>query len=97
MSKLAIIATIRIKPERIHEYLLEIRAHAGRCLAEESGTIQFDILQPVNEPDKVILYELFKDDTALESHLNGLLSAQFMKSQEEMIDDMSGYRCSVMD
>ncbi len=37
MTKLAIVATIKIAPGRRDEYLKHLRAHAGRCRATEPG------------------------------------------------------------
>lgn len=44
MPKLAIWATLEIAPGRIEEYLPVILAHKARCLRDEPGTLQFDVL-----------------------------------------------------
>ena len=46
MSKLAIVATMKIAPGQRDEYHKHLAAHRARCLANEPGTRQFEILLP---------------------------------------------------
>jgi quinol monooxygenase YgiN len=46
-------------------------AHKARCLEDEPGTLQFEILLPHDDDAKVLLYEVYRDDAAFEVHRNG--------------------------
>jgi quinol monooxygenase YgiN len=46
-------------------------AHGARCLKDEPGTRQFEVLAPHEDDTKVLLYEVYRDDVAFEVHRNG--------------------------
>ena len=71
MPKFALIASIEVAPGRRDEFLPLLRAHAARCLKDEPGTLQFDVLLPHDGGDKVMLYELYQDQAAFDAHSNG--------------------------
>src|SRR4029077_12719221 len=71
MAKLAIIATIEVAPDRRDQLLPLLMAHRGRCLKDEPGTLQFEVLVPREDDTKVLLYEVYRDDAAFDVHLNG--------------------------
>ena len=68
MSKLALVVTIEVKPGQVAAVLEAAKAHAARSLSSEPGTLQFDVLVPVNEDDKIMLYEAYVDEAAYEVH-----------------------------
>jgi quinol monooxygenase YgiN len=67
MSELVLVVNIRIKPENVEQFMAEVlaNAHAART---EAGCKQFDVLVDKNDPSKVMLYEIYVDDAAFESH-----------------------------
>ena len=71
MPKLAIVATIEVAPERRDQLLPLLMAHRARCLKDEPGTLQFEVLVPREDDTKVLLYEVYRDDAAFDVHLNG--------------------------
>jgi quinol monooxygenase YgiN len=48
-----------------------LAAHKTRCLNDEPGTLQFEILLPKDDDTKVLSYEVYRDDAAFEVHRNG--------------------------
>ncbi len=73
------------------------KAHAARSLSSESGTLQFDVLVPVSEDDKVMLYEAYVDEAAYEVHHNGASMAIVAKDIEGKVDGMSVVRCTMQE
>ena len=71
MPKFAIIATIEIAPGRTDEFVPLLMAHRARCLQDEPGTLQFDVLQPREDITKVMIYEVYSDEAAFDTHSNG--------------------------
>jgi quinol monooxygenase YgiN len=71
MPKLAIVATIEVAPERKDQLLPLLMAHRARCLKDEPGTLQFEVLAPREDDTKVLLYEVYRDDAAFDVHFNG--------------------------
>ena len=97
MPKLAIVATIEVTPGRMNEYLPLMMAHRARCLEQEPGTLQFEVLRPRDDDHKLMLFELYSDEAAFESHLNGSSMATLRQASAGMRQDMSGARCVVLE
>jgi quinol monooxygenase YgiN len=67
MSELVLVVNIRIKPENIEKFMAEVLANA-RAARAESGCKQFDVLVDKDDPTKLMLYEVYKDEAAFDSH-----------------------------
>lgn len=94
MPKLAIIATLDIAPGRRDRILPMLMAHRDRCLKTERGTLQFEVLIPRDEESKVVLYEVYEDDDAFETHRKGASIAQWRKEAAGMLGDLHITRCT---
>jgi quinol monooxygenase YgiN len=95
MAKLAIIATIEIVTERRAEVVPLLMAHRERSLKSEPGILQFEVLIPHDEDNRVLLYELYKDAAAFEEHRNAASIARFREETSGMIAKISGTRCAL--
>ena len=42
-------------------------AQAKRCLANEPGCLQFDVVQDPKEPTRFVMLEVYKDDDAIKA------------------------------
>jgi len=65
---MAIVATAEIASGRMDEVLPLLLAHRERCLQNESGTLQFEVLKPLDEGGKVLFYEVYSDEAAFKAH-----------------------------
>jgi quinol monooxygenase YgiN len=97
MPKFAIIATIEVAPGRRGEFLPLLNAHAARCLKDEPDTIQFDVLLPQEGENKVMIYEVYKDQAAFDAHANGPSLARLRQEAAGMMANVVGTRCSLAD
>jgi quinol monooxygenase YgiN len=97
MAKLAIVATIKVAPGRRDEYLKHLRAHAERCRANEPGTLQFEILAPHDDPDTVMLYEVYASSEAFQAHWTGESMKQIRRDSEGLQVSLSGVRCDLVE
>ena len=93
MTKLAIVATAVIAAGRMDEVLPLLTAHRSRCLEEEPGTLQFEVLRPRDDDAKIMFYEVYRDDAAFEAHWNGPLVARIRAETKGMITELSGTPC----
>jgi autoinducer 2-degrading protein len=94
MTKLALIATLEVQPGTRNEVMRSLLAHRERCLRDEQGTLQFEPLAPLNEPDKILLYEVYADSAAFAAHMKG---ASFAIAREEIgsrLLNMTGVQCT---
>ncbi|WP_024519614.1 antibiotic biosynthesis monooxygenase family protein [Bradyrhizobium sp. Tv2a-2] len=95
MPKLAIVATIEVAPGRRDEFLPLLATHRTRCLKDEPGTLQFEALVPRDDETKVLLYEVYQDDTAFDVHFNGASITLLRKEAAGMIVKIQGTRCNL--
>src|ERR1700745_2224971 len=71
MPKLALIATLEVATGKRDQVLPLLNAHTARCLKDEPGTLQFQVLVPREDATKLFIYELYRDDAAFEAHRDG--------------------------
>ena len=58
---------IRIKPESIDAFMRKLDENA-REARKEAGCKQFEVLVDPGDKAKIMLYEVYKDEAAFESH-----------------------------
>jgi quinol monooxygenase YgiN len=92
MPKLAIVATIQITPGRRDEFLPLLMA---RCLKDEPGTLQFEVLVPRDDDKNVLLYEVYQDDAAFDVHFQGPSITLLREEAAGMIVGLQGTRCGL--
>jgi len=97
MPKLAIIGNLEIAPGHLDRVLPLLMAHRARCLADEPGTLQFEVLLPRDDQTKVLLYEVYTDDAAFEAHWSGPSTNRLREEAAGMIVGVSGTRCALAD
>jgi len=97
VSKLALVVTMKVNPREMEAVLKAAKAHAARSLSSEPGTLQFDVLVPVNEDNELVLYEVYVDEAAYEVHHNGASMAIVQKDLEGKVDSTSVVRCKVQE
>jgi len=97
MPKFATVGTIEVALGRKDQLLALLAAHRARCLKDEPGTVQFEILLPKDDDTKVLLYEVYRDDAAFEAHRKGASFTRWREETTEMIVKLYGTRCVVLD
>ncbi len=85
MSMVALVVTLDVKPEHYEKFLEERAAHAGRSLSKEEGCVRFDILLPKDGGTRVMLYELYADQAALDLHAASDHIAYFRDLSSDMV------------
>ena len=97
MAKFAIVATIKSTPGKRDEYLKHLKAHAQRCLANEPGTLKFEILVPKEEADALMLYEVYASPEAFQAHWTGPSMQQAKQDVAGLQVSLSGVRCDIVE
>jgi len=94
MSDLAVVATMVLTPGVRDRFVVHLAEHRRRCLAQEPGTLAFEILVPHDAPDTVMLYEVYTDEAAFEAHMTGASIEIMRQSTEGMLISLTGIRCA---
>jgi (4S)-4-hydroxy-5-phosphonooxypentane-2,3-dione isomerase len=78
-----LVVTIDIKPGKTAEFLEAMLADARGSVANEPGCIRFDIIQDEQNPNRIYLYEVYRDKPAFEAHMK---APHFLTWQETVKD-----------
>jgi autoinducer 2-degrading protein len=65
---IAMVVSVRIRPERRDEFLLAIEEDSRGSREDEPGCLRFDVLQDSQDPEHYFFYEIYRDDEALAAH-----------------------------
>ncbi len=65
---IALIVTIGIKPEHKEAFMDAMMSDALGSNKDEPDCLRFDVLQDSEEPNRIHLYEVYKDQAALDAH-----------------------------
>jgi autoinducer 2-degrading protein len=85
MSKVALVPTFEIKPGKMDEFMKIILEQAKNSLEKEPGCLHFDVLRRPEDPDKVLLYEIYTDEAAVKAHREYPHYIEFRKAIGDMI------------
>jgi len=66
---IAVVVRQKLASERLAAYLDVMLDHARRSMAEEPGCLRFDVAQVQGDPTAVFLYELYRDQAAVDAHV----------------------------
>lgn len=83
---------LEVQPEKREAFLAEARANIQASRAE-TGVIQFDLLQQNNDPTRFMLYEVYRDESALEAHRH---TSHFQRWAERGAPLLKGERVRVL-
>jgi quinol monooxygenase YgiN len=68
MTPYVIIVEFEIADGRVGDFKKLILENARASLADEPGCRQFDVLVPEDEPNRIVLYEIYDDADAFSAH-----------------------------
>jgi (4S)-4-hydroxy-5-phosphonooxypentane-2,3-dione isomerase len=97
MLRFALVGTVEIAPGRMDEFLPLLMAHRARCLKDEPGTLQFEVLMPRDANTKVMLYEVYQNEAAHDAHSKGPSIARLREEAAGMIVMVSGTRGTLLE
>lgn len=60
--------TVQVKPAHVNEYFAAVRHDAEHSEADEPGCLRFDVVQDRDDRNRFYLYEVYRDEAALEAH-----------------------------
>lgn len=82
---LVIIAEFEVRPEAIAAFLEQAVLDASQSVAREPGCKQFDVTVAEDQPNRVLLYEIYDDPAAFDAHLKTPHLAAFRGAIEPLV------------
>jgi len=91
----AIVVDFHLKQGARSEFRRLIDANADASVRTEPGCLQFDVLEPEGEGDRVLLYEIYSDEAAFEAHLRSEHFRMFASASESLFLQKKVTRCNL--
>jgi quinol monooxygenase YgiN len=80
---IALIVTVNIKPGFKESFMKSMMGDARGSNNDEPGCLRFDVLQDNEDPNRIHLYEVYRDEAAVEAHRK---APHYTKWREEVKD-----------
>lgn len=61
---LTVIVSLQVRPDKVDEFLDAIHENAVATLNDEPGCLRFDVHCSTEEPNRFVLYEIYRDAAA---------------------------------
>jgi autoinducer 2-degrading protein len=91
-----ILVDFQLKPGSRLEFRRMIDENADASVRTEPGCLQFDVLEPEGEGDRVLLYEIYSDRAAFDAHLRTEHFRVFAGVSENLILQKTVTRCNLV-
>ena len=96
MSKVALIVEYTAKEGCRQAFLDLLLPHAAES-REEPGTLRFDVLFPDDDPNRLVLYELYADRAAHQFHAGTERLKNMKAAAGDLIAERRGTLCQMHD
>ena len=82
---------VHVKPENREAFIAAILDNARNTI-QEPGALRFDVLQQADDQNRFLLYEVYRDETAIKAHK---ATAHYDRWAEAVKDWMAEQRYSI--
>ena len=65
---LVLMVNVKVKRGKRETFIEVVREDAESTMANEEGNFQFSVVQDSEDPDRFFLFEVYRDEAALEAH-----------------------------
>jgi len=88
---LVVCVYVHVKPE-FRQQFIEATLENARNTVQEPGALRFDVIQQIDDPNRFILYEVYKDEAGAAAHKE---TAHYAKWRDTVADWMAEPRKGV--
>jgi quinol monooxygenase YgiN len=92
VNHFAIIVEFEVRPECLQRFNQAIAVNAQASVADEPGCRQFDVLHNEDDPNHVVLYEVYDSPAAFEDHMARSHTQAFLALAKELVAKQTVYR-----
>ena len=82
---LVLMVNVKVKPGRRDEFKGIIRVDAESTSSKEEGNLQFNVIQDNDDPNCFFLYEVYRDQAALEAHRTDLAPGEMVDERRPVV------------
>ena len=96
MNGYVVIVDFRLKAGTRSAFRALIDANASSSVRNEQGCRRFDVVEPMGERDRVVLYEIYDDEAAFEAHCTSAHFCSFDAESASLVDDKTVIRAALV-
>jgi len=98
MSKIACVTKLKANPGKREALLQCCREYISLFVAGEPGSLRMELMLPHDDdPDTVVVWDVYESAAAIEAHRNGDLLRRFREATIGILLDMSSMRHTMVD
>ena len=85
----AIFVSVKIKPDKVDQFLKVIEDDSICSVRDEPGCVRFDVLQDTSDPLQYYFYEVYVDEAGFEAHTKTPHLARWREAAKECLVEPS--------
>ena len=92
MNKFVLVVEFDVKPESLQKFNELIAVNAQASVREEPGCRQFDVLQDLDNPSHIVLYEVYDSAEAFQAHMGMAHTQTFLSQAKPLVNKQTAYK-----
>jgi (4S)-4-hydroxy-5-phosphonooxypentane-2,3-dione isomerase len=92
LNKFVLIVEFQVKPECLDKFNQAIAVNANASVAEEPGCRQFDVLHNQDDPNHIVLYEVYDSPAAFQDHMGRKHTQGFLAQAKQLVTKQTAYK-----
>ena len=92
MNKFVLIVEFDVKPEHLSQFNELIAVNAKASVADEPGCRQFDVMHNQDNPNHIVLYEVYDSPEAFQDHMGRKHTQTFLAAAKPLITKQTAYK-----
>jgi quinol monooxygenase YgiN len=85
MNKFVLLVEFDVKPDSLDQFMKLIDTNARDSMANEPGCFQFDVMQTLDDPCRVVLYEVYASEEAFKAHMGMPHTQSFLGAVKPLV------------
>ena len=85
MNNFVLLVEFQVHPEQIDRFHELIRINASASVTTEPGCLQFDVVRVIEDPCRVVLYEVYRDEDAFKAHMTMAHTKTFLEAAKSLV------------
>ena len=85
MNKFVLLVEFDVDPSCLDTFMSLIDINARASVADEPGCYQFDVMQTLDDPNKIVLYEVYASEEAFKAHMGMVHTQAFLAAAKPML------------
>ena len=92
MNNYGLVVEFQVKPECLAKFNELLAVNARSSVTKEAGCRQFDVLHAIDDPCRVILYEIYDSSEAFDVHKAQEHTKTFLAAAKELVTKQTAMR-----